>query len=71
MMYVGSNIIWDIFWLFILVSLLLPWIRRRSLENSRIKLIQKIERTRGSRVITLIHRQETMSFLGFPVMRCT
>lgn len=65
----SSSIIWDIFWLFILVSLLLPWIRRRSLENSRIKLIQKIERTRGSRVITLIHRQETMSFLGFPVMR--
>ena len=24
---------------------------------------------RGTRVITMIHRQETMSLLGFPVMR--
>src|SRR5262249_28660355 len=30
---------------------------------------RRLEKQRGSRVITLIHRQETMSFLGFPVMR--
>ena len=29
----------------------------------------KIEKKRGSRVILLVHREETMSFLGFPVFR--
>jgi ClpP class serine protease len=42
---------------------------RRLLEYSRQRLISKIEHDRGSRVILLVHRQETMSFLGFPVYR--
>jgi ClpP class serine protease len=32
-------------------------------------LIAQIERSRKSRVILLAHRQETMKFLGFPVVR--
>ncbi len=32
-------------------------------------MIASIERRRGSRVILLVHRQETMSLLGFPVVR--
>jgi ClpP class serine protease len=32
-------------------------------------LMRRIESERRSRVILLIHRQETMSFLGFPVFR--
>jgi ClpP class serine protease len=39
------------------------------LEYSRQRLIAKIERDRGSRVILMVHRQETMNFLGFPVFR--
>lgn len=39
------------------------------LESARIKLLEKIEQKRNSRVIALIHRQETMSFLGFPLMK--
>jgi ClpP class serine protease len=35
--------------------------RRRNLEQ--------LSRTRGATVITLIHRQETMSLLGFPLVR--
>ncbi len=35
----------------------------------RQKLIASFEKTRGSRVIVLIHRQETMSLLGFPIFR--
>jgi ClpP class serine protease len=31
--------------------------------------MHKIERQRGSRVILLVHRQETMSFLGIPLFR--
>ena len=52
-----------------MISALQPVITRRMLEYSRQRLISKIERDRGSRVILLVHRQETMSFLGFPVFR--
>src|SRR3979490_231953 len=38
-------------------------------ENPRKRLIARPERKRGSRVILLVHRQETMSFLGFPLLR--
>jgi ClpP class serine protease len=59
----------DLFWFFFMISALQPVITRRLLEYSRQRLISKIERDRGSRVILLVHRQETMSFLGFPVFR--
>lgn len=59
----------DIFWIFFIAASLSPLIRQRMLEASRFRLIRKIEQMRGSRVITLIHRQETMSLLGFPIMR--
>jgi ClpP class serine protease len=59
----------EVFWIFLMLSLLQPVIRQKMLEAARISLIRKIERIRGHRVIVLIHRQETMSLLGFPVMR--
>ncbi len=59
----------DIFWLFLIVFSLLPWVKQRSLQMARFKLIKKIEEKRGSRVITLIHRQESFSFLGIPFMK--
>ena len=57
----------DIFWLFFIISTLQPVIMQRYLEASRQRLIAKIERKRGSRVILLVHREETMSLLGFPI----
>lgn len=39
------------------------------LESARLRLMREIEKKRGSRVIALIHRQEVMSLLGFPLMR--
>ncbi len=59
----------DVFWVFFIVSALQPVLRQRLLEASRQRLLARIERERGSRVILLVHRQETMSLLGFPVMR--
>jgi ClpP class serine protease len=59
----------DILWFFFMFSALQPVLRQRFLEASRQQLIRRIERQRNSRVILLVHRQETMSFLGFPVMR--
>src|SRR6267143_427469 len=59
----------DIFWLFFMLSALQPVIKQRLLEASRKRMIALIERERKSRVVLLVHRQETMSLLGFPVFR--
>src|SRR3982074_2205216 len=59
----------DIFWLFFMLSALQPVIKQRLLEASRKRLIALIERERKSRVVLLVHRQETMSLLGFPLFR--
>jgi ClpP class serine protease len=59
----------DILWLFFMLSALQPIIKQRLLEASRKRLITLIERERKSRVVLLVHRQETMSLLGFPLFR--
>ncbi len=59
----------ELFWLFFMISALQPVVKQRLLEASRQRLIALIEQKRGSRVILLVHRQETMSLLGFPVFR--
>src|SRR5438093_3528051 len=59
----------DLLWLFFMLSALQPLLRQRWLEAARQRLIARIERQRDSRVILLVHRQETMSILGFPVFR--
>jgi ClpP class serine protease len=59
----------NIIWLFFLVSSLTPLVKQRILDSTRLRLMRKIEETRGTRVIALIHRQESMSILGFPIAR--
>src|SRR5439155_16433901 len=51
------------------LSSLQPVIRQRWLEMQRMCAFRRLEQRRQSRVIGLIHRQETMSFLGFPLVR--
>ncbi len=59
----------ELLWLFFMISALQPVIRQRMLEASRLRLLHRFERARRSRAIALVHRQETMSLLGFPLMR--
>ncbi|HZC68811.1 MAG TPA: ATP-dependent Clp protease proteolytic subunit, partial [Nitrospirales bacterium] len=59
----------DILWLFFIIASLQPVLRRRLLEAMRTRKIAQTEQKRGTRVILLVHRQETMSLLGFPLMR--
>src|SRR5882762_6792860 len=59
----------DIFWLFFMFTALQPMLRQRLLDAMRTRKIAQLEGQRGSRVILLVHRQETMRLLGFPVMR--
>ncbi len=59
----------EIFWLFFMLAALQPVLKQKMIESARQRLIARIEKERGSRVILLVHRQETMSFLGFPVYK--
>src|SRR5258706_1921662 len=59
----------DIFWLFFMFTALQPVLRQRMQEISRMRKIARLERQRDSRVVLLVHRQERMRLLGFPVMR--
>jgi ClpP class serine protease len=59
----------DIIWLFFMLSALQPIMKQKLLEASRKRMITLIERERKSRVVLLVHRQETMSLLGFPLFR--
>lgn len=56
-------------WLFFIITSLQPVIKQRMLDAARQRLLEQLERKRKSRVIALIHRQETMSLLGFPLVR--
>jgi len=59
----------DIFWIFLIIIALQPLFRQRALEFARRRLIARLEQQRGSRVIIMVHRQETMALLGFPIFR--
>jgi ClpP class serine protease len=59
----------DIFWIFFMLSALQPVLRQRMLDAMRMRRIAQLERQRNSRVILLVHRQETMRLLGFPIAR--
>jgi len=59
----------DFVWLFFIFTSLQPLITQKMLEASRLRSLRRLEERRRSRVIALVHRQETMSLLGFPIMR--
>src|ERR1700724_704200 len=59
----------DIFWLFFMFTALQPVLQQRMMDAMRKRKIAQMERRRNSRVILLVHRQETMRLLGFPVAR--
>ena len=63
------DIFFQLFWLFFILSVLSPYFQQQWLLGARTRKIAELERRRKSRVITLIHRQEAVSFLGIPISR--
>ena len=59
----------DLLWIFFIVVTLQPILRMKIIDAARLRLIRKLEMKRNSRAIMLIHRQETMALLGFPLSR--
>jgi ClpP class serine protease len=60
---------WDAIWIFFILSSFQPLVQRQLLAASRRRTLASIAVKREATVITLIHRQETLSLLGIPLMR--
>ena len=60
------NNIWFLIFIFIF---LVPMVQRYYLQMARKSVLAKLGKSRSTQVITLIHRQETISFLGIPLAR--
>jgi len=57
-------------WVFLFIFIfLVPMVQRYYLQIARKNVLGKLGKSRGTQVITLIHRQETISFLGIPLAR--
>ncbi|VVB56185.1 Serine dehydrogenase proteinase [uncultured archaeon] len=59
----------DILWILVFISFFIPVVQKRILLSKRQMIMRSIETKRNSRVISMIHRQEVMSFFGFPLAR--
>jgi len=62
-------VIWWLFWLIFLIAMLEPVMSLRRLRAARLAVIREMERKYGWRVITMIHREERISFFGIPIQR--
>src|SRR5262249_15674401 len=59
----------SLFWVFIVIMVLQPLFTARWYVVRRAQAIRAIEKLHGTRVITMIHRQEKRSIFGFSVTR--
>ena len=58
------------FWIiFLLITLIYPRLQQQTIQNARENALAKLGRKRGTNVVTLIHRQETLSLFGLPLAR--
>jgi ClpP class serine protease len=59
----------SLLWIFLILISVQPLIQQQFLASARRRAVGKLAAQRGATVITLIHRQETVSFLGIPLVR--
>ena len=61
-----SGLIWILLFLYLIFA---PQLKHQQLLAARRRLMQKIGMKRGSHVVTMIHRQESIGFFGIPIYR--
>lgn len=59
----------DLLIVFLIILVLSPIVQLKLTDWRRARTMAAIQRARGTRVVSLIHRQETMALLGLPVFR--
>jgi ClpP class serine protease len=66
----GLDAIFNNIWIiFIIFTLLYPRLQQSILNRARRNELAKLGAKRNSNIITIIHRQETISFFGIPISR--
>jgi ClpP class serine protease len=53
----------------VFVVVIWPLLRQRMVMAARVRLLSRMQRERGSSVITIIHRQEQIGLFGVPLVR--
>jgi ClpP class serine protease len=56
-------------WIILILLSFQPIVQQQVLAGRRQQSLARLARARGATVVTLIHRQETLSFLGIPLTR--
>src|ERR687895_417018 len=56
-------------WIALILIAIQPFFAQRMVAGARRRALARLSRERDATVITLIHRQETISLLGVPLMR--
>jgi|GEM_PF-15070 ClpP class serine protease len=64
-----SFLVTNVWIIFFVVLVLVPAFQRAILASSRKSILARLAQKLNSQVITLIHRQEVVSFLGIPIAR--
>jgi ClpP class serine protease len=59
----------SLLWLFFVLASMQPAVQRQMMLLQRRRALAVLSRKREATMITLIHRQESMSLLGFPIVR--
>ena len=59
----------SIVWLLFILLLVFPVVSHRLLDMRRARALSELQKKRGTRVIAMIHRQETVGVLGVPFYR--
>jgi ClpP class serine protease len=59
----------NLWFLLFLIIFLVPMVQRSIIQMERRRVLTKLGKKRRTQVITLIHRQEIISFLGIPLAR--
>jgi ClpP class serine protease len=59
----------SLLWLVLILFSLQPMVQQQVLADRRRRALARLAREREATVVTLIHRQETLSFLGIPLSR--
>jgi ClpP class serine protease len=57
------------FFVVLFLTVIAPLMRQRALMAARARRLAALQRSRGSRVITIIHRQEQIGLFGVPLVR--
>ncbi len=63
------SVVWWLFFFWLFASFLVPQLRFKALVSARESIIRSLEGKLGAKVITMIHRRETISLFGIPVYR--